>query len=139
MIPLLGIAVVVGALMAVTYYVSLQRRIQASQTLTMTLDHLQRDHRLSLALKRIHDGNVGEAAQQLDVMLCDDILQLNSDLASADERTRAFATYAFCRIGHTRPSAPAVSSDGAALGLTDDQIAAQRILAMTMTGEIATR
>ena len=79
LIPVLGIGLVVGGMMAATTYVRLERDTQSAQSLANTLEHLYQDQTISLALRKIRAGEVAAAAQQLDVLLCDDVLQLNAN------------------------------------------------------------
>ena len=51
LIPVLGIAVVAGSLLAGTTYLNLERKIHADEAFTATLDRLYQDHQLSVALK----------------------------------------------------------------------------------------
>jgi hypothetical protein len=132
LIPILGIGVVVGGMVAETTYVRLERDNQSAQSLANTLEHLYQDQTISLALRRIHDGEVAAAAQRLDALLCDDVLQLSAGLGSADAQTRAYVGDGFRRIGRVRPKTPEVSASGTVPPTTMDQAEAQRVLALAM-------
>ena len=134
LIPALGVALVLGGMMGAASYLSLERQAQSSEALAGTMDHLYLDQTLSLALRRIHDGDVATASRQLDLLLCDDILQLNSKLASADDRTRVLVGDGFRRIGRLRPETAPASAQAAA-ETTEDQVVAQRILGLAMADE----
>jgi hypothetical protein len=134
-IPLLGIAVAVGGITARTTYLGLERQTRSADVLQNMLDHLHQDQKLSLALKKIHDGDVTAAARQLDVLLCDDIIRLNSDLEWADGHTKTCVEDVFRRIARVRPPTPEKSSDSIATGEADALGAAQRILALAMSSE----
>src|ERR1035437_10752963 len=112
LIPVLGIAVVAGSLVAGTTYLNLERKIHANEALTATLDRLYQDHQLSVALKTIHNGEVAAATQRLDLLLCGHILATNSELTSADPRTRTIVEDAFRRMARIRPK----SAHGMAVG-----------------------
>jgi hypothetical protein len=132
LIPVLGIATVAGSLMARTTLLDLERKRQAEEAFTATLDRLQMDQQLGAALKTIHDGEVGAAAERLDLLLCDNILRIDSELGSADPRTRAFVQDVFQRLALLRPK----TADGAAAGstpaCTEVRAAAQRILELAL-------
>ena len=130
--PLVGVAVVGGSLMAATTYVNLEQKSHANEALSVTLDHLYQDQKLSAALKSMHDGQVEAAGQRLDLILCQNILRLNSQLDSADPRTRAYIMDAFRRIALLRPRNGAGASGSAAQECSEDQIAAERILARAL-------
>jgi hypothetical protein len=124
--PLVGIAVVGGSLMAATTYVNLEQRVSANEALSATLDHLYQDQKLSVALRILRDGQVDNAAQRVDLVLCQNILRLESQLASADPRTRAYIEDAFRRIAQFRPKIDPTTSGGE---YNEDQAAAERVLA----------
>ena len=132
LIPVLGIAAVVGGMMAATTYVRLEKDTQSAQSLANTLEHLYQDQTISLALRKIHAGEVAAAAQQVDVLLCDNVLQLNADLGSADAQTRAYVGHGFRRIERVRPKTPEAAASGAIPPTTMDQAEAQRILALAV-------
>ena len=139
LIPVLGIAVVAGSLLAGTTYLNLERKIHADEAFTATLDRLYQDQQLSAALKTIHDGEVGVAAQRLDLLLCGHILRTNSELASADPRTRTFVEDAFRRMARVRPKSPNGAATGSAQECSDDQTAAQRILDLALASDHSTQ
>jgi hypothetical protein len=131
LIPVLGIAVVAGSLVAGTTYRDLERQTQATEASTATLDRLCEDLQIGSMLKTIQDGKVEGAAQRLDLLLCGDILRTESELESADAFTRRCAEDAFRRIAQTRPKA----ANEAAVGSTQrctDSAAAQRILELAL-------
>src|ERR1035438_10540670 len=135
LIPLLGIAVVVGGMTGATTYVRWERDTQSAQSLANTLEHLYQDQTISLALRRIHDGEIAAAAQRLDVLLCDDVLQISADLGSADAQTRAYVGDGFRRIERVRPKTPEAAASGAVPPTTTDQAEAQRVLALAMRSQ----
>jgi hypothetical protein len=139
LIPVLGIAVVAGSIVAGTTYLNLERKTQAAEALTATLDRLYQDQMLSAALKTLHAGEAAVAAQRLDLLLCDDILRTNSELASADARTRTFVEDAFRRIALLRPKIAHGAAAGSAQDCTGDQAAAQRILELALAGDHSTQ
>ena len=102
LIPVLGIAVVAGSLVAATTYLDLERKAQAEESFTATLDRLYEDQQLSTALKTLHDGAVDAGVQRLDLLLCGHILRTDSELASAGARTRTFVEDAFRRIAQVQ-------------------------------------
>ena len=130
--PLMGAAVVGGGLLAATTYINLEERASAAQAVSATLDRVYQDQRLSTALKALREGQVDAAGQRLDLLLCEDILRLNAQMESADPLTRVYINDAFRRVALIRPKAPAGAlSDG----YTEDQAAAERILAQAVGGE----
>jgi hypothetical protein len=139
LIPVLGVAMVAGCVMAAAYYVDTERKIHSAESLAPTLDNIYLDQLLSGVLKDIHDGDVNGAAQRLDLLLCGNILRLNAELDSADDRTRAYVEDAFRRIGRVRPQIPVPVSSASAPELANDQAAAQRILALAMSVDHAAK
>jgi len=125
---LLGIAVVAGGIVLGATYLNLERKIHSTEAFMATVDHLYQDQVLSRALRTLHDRNPGMAAQRLDLLLCDDILRLDAELASADARQVAYVRCCLTRIAHLRPSNPPTAA-GAALEISEDQIEAEKILA----------
>jgi len=128
LILLLGMGVVAGGFAAATTYLGLERKIHSGEVCAVILDRLYQDQKLSAALKTLHDGDAATAAQRLDLLLCDNILRIHSELASADDRTRAYVKDEFARIARLRPR----NSDipvGAKPERSDDQAEAEKILA----------
>ena len=132
LIPVLGIAVVAGSLLAGTTYLNLERRIQADEAFTATLDRLFQDQQLSTALKTIHDGEVDVAAKRLDLLLCGHIIRTDSELASADARTRRFVEDGFRRIATLRPKSAQGAAGASTQECNDDQAAAEKILTIAL-------
>jgi hypothetical protein len=136
LVAVLGVGVVVAVLIGVRSYVRVEREARATEALTATLDQLYHDQSLSLAIRRIHEGDAAGASRQMDLLLCDDILLLKAQLGSADERTRTLVADGFRRIGRVRPrTEPAVSTAAGYEG-SEDQVAAQRILELATTDRI---
>jgi hypothetical protein len=136
LVPLAGVAVVAGCLMAATTYFRLERTAQAADALGATIDHLFEDQRLSMVLNRIHGGEVDGAAQHLDQLLCGDILRLNAGLESADAQTRAYVEDAFRRIARLRPKTGEGVAGVSTPAYSADQAAAERILALALGGDL---
>jgi hypothetical protein len=139
LIPVLGIAVVAGSLVAATTYLDLERKAQAEESFTATLDRLYEDQQLSTALKTLHDGAVDAGVQRLDLLLCGHILRTDSELASAGARTRTFVEDAFRRIAQVRPKSAHSAAAGSGQECSDDQSAAQRILELALAGNHSTQ
>ena len=139
LIPLLGIAVVAGSLVAGTTYRDFERKIQTDEAYMATLDRLYEDHQISAALKTLHDGSVDAAAQRLDLLLCDHILTTNSELPTADARTRTFVADTFRRIALLRPKTANGAVSGPTQACDNDQAAAQRILALALASDHGTQ
>ena len=131
-VPLVGIAVVAGSVLAGSTYLELERMIAAEEAFTATLDRLYHDQQVSVALKSIHDGEVDVAAQRLDLLLCAHILKTDAELASADARTRTFVEDAFRRIALVRPKRANGAAASSAQECSDDQTAAERILSKAL-------
>ena len=126
LIPVLGLALVAAGVMVGATYLGLERQIDSGQAFAATLDRLYQDQKLSVVLKTLHDGDVALAAQRLDILLCENILAVNSEIASADSRQQAYVQDAFVRIAQLRPKNAHTKS--AAQELNNDQIEAERIL-----------
>ena len=110
LIPVLGIGMVAGFVVAATTYRELERQAHAGEIFMPALDCLSHDLTLSLVLKTLHDGEVDRAAQRLDLLLCWDILRADAELASADAQTRAWTEEMLRRIARVRPK----TAEGAA-------------------------
>ncbi len=132
--PLVGVVLVAGVLVAATTYVDLERQSSANLALASTLDRLYQDQALSAALKEIHDGKTNAAAQRLDVLLCDHIVRINSEAASADAPTRTYVEDSFRRIARVRPMTGAGAVGPAAADRSEAQAEAEQILAMVLAG-----
>jgi hypothetical protein len=128
LIPWVAIVVVAGGIVAAVTYIGLERKIHSGQALAATLDRLYQAQKLSSVLRCIHEGDVSKAAWRLDLMVCDDVLALNAQLASADVRTRITVKDGFERIAHLRPKSARLLGV-ASQELCYDQIEAERILA----------
>jgi hypothetical protein len=126
--PVLGVVVIGGGLLAAKSYVELERNVRAHEALTATLERLYQDHKLSTALKSMHAGDVQGAARRLDALLCESILRLNEELASADARTRIYVQDTFRRIALAWPGNAGGEGGGTGEERTEDQAAAERIL-----------
>jgi len=138
LLPLVGIVVVAGSLLAARTYFDMEQQAGAEQALGTTLDRLQHDLKLCGVLKAIHNGEVAGGAQRLDLLLCDDILELHAGLTAADLRTRTYVQDAFRRIALLRPKIGAGTAASAAPERSHDQAAAERILASALgAGHIA--
>ena len=124
--PVLGIALVAAGIMAGATYLGLERKIDSGQAFAATLERLYQDQQLSVVLKTLHDGDAALAARRLDILLCENILAINSEIASADSRQQACAQDAFVRIAKMRPKN--VYTASGPQQLNDDQIEAERIL-----------
>ena len=133
LIPWLGIALVAAGFAAAATYLDLERKVHSGEAFAATLDRLYQVQKLNAALKTLRDGDAGTAAQRLDLLLCDNILTLNSELASADDRQRAYVKDAFLTIARLRPKNPDTTT-GVAQELNNDQIAAEQILAQACVG-----
>jgi hypothetical protein len=134
LIPVLGIALVAAGVMAAATYLGLERKIHSGQAFAATLDRLYQDQQLCSTLRTLHDGDVSAATQRLDLLLCDDILTLNAQLASADDLTRTYVKNAFAHLAVIRPKNAQVSA-GAAQGFHEDQMEAEQILALACASD----
>jgi hypothetical protein len=133
---LLGVGLVAATAAGINSYLRVERDARATEALTATLDQLYHDQSLSLALKKIHEGDVTGASRQLDILLCDDVLLRNAELASADARTQMLVRDAFRRIGQVRPKTEPAAPTGAASEVSEDQIAAQRLLELAVADRL---
>jgi hypothetical protein len=128
LIPLVGIALVAAAVLAGATYWDIERQTRAGEALTVTLDRIYHDQQICSALKAMHEGDAILAAQRLDLMLCDDILALDAQLASADQKTRNYIKFGFGWLALNRPK-NAHTAAASGQELLDDQIQAEKILA----------
>ena len=132
LIPFVGIAVVAISVVAATTYFDCERKANAAEAFAVTLDRLFHDQQLSMVLEQIHQGEVTAAAKRLDLLLCGDVVRVDSELASADARTRAAVEDVFRRIALIRPKIAAGGANGSAQVPSDGQIEAQRILTLAL-------
>jgi hypothetical protein len=130
LIPVLGIALVAGGVMAAAAYFGLERKIDSGQAFAATLDRLYHDQKLAAVLKTLQEGDMDAAARRLDLMLCDDILAINSQLVSADRLQQVYAQDMFARMAKVRPRNSELTAS-AAQELSNDQIEAERILTIS--------
>ena len=114
-------------------YLDYEPQTQSADVLIAKCLRLNQDLQLCAALRAIHEGDMHGAARRLDLKLCEDIVALNSQLASADAADRAFVENVFARISLIRPTSDHPST-GAMAKLCTDQIAAERILAQAVDG-----
>jgi hypothetical protein len=132
LVPFVGIAVVVGTMVATRTYVELERKADAADAFGGTLDRMFHDQELSMALEQIQRGEVAAAAQRLDRLLCQDVIRADSDLDNADALTRATVQDALRRIALIRPKAVPGAVSGSAQQSTDGQLEAERILTLAL-------
>jgi hypothetical protein len=125
-IGVLGMLLVVAVAVGVATYLDIERKARAGEALTATLTRLYQDHTMSAVLRRIQEGDVSGAAQRLDMALCDDILEINSKLATVDDQQKSYTQHMFARIAATRPPNVQIAAGGCELW--EDQIAAEQIL-----------
>jgi len=128
LIPFVGVAVVAATVVAATTYLDLERKIQGAAAFNATLERLHQDRQVSLALREIHEGKAKEAAQRLDVVLCQNILRTDAELGLADAWARTFVEDVFREMALFRPSSAQGGAAGAAEARSIEQLAAERIL-----------
>jgi hypothetical protein len=133
LLPLVGAVLVAAGFAAAATYLGLERKIHSAEAFAGTLDRLYQSQTLSAALKSLHEGDAGAAAQRLDLLLCDNVLMISSELASADDRKAAYVKDCFMRIARLRPK-NADATAGEARELIHDQIEAEQILAQACAG-----
>jgi hypothetical protein len=124
----LGIALVAAGLWAAANYRHFERETQSAQATIAACLRLNQDLQFSAALRAIHDGEANRAARMLDLRLCEDIVAVHGQLASADSGNRALIENAFARLSLVRPPSAQLSAD-AGRPLRPDQIEAEHILA----------
>jgi hypothetical protein len=137
LVPILGIAWLAGGLMGAATHSKLEQntKTHSGEASCAILDRLRLDWRICGALRSMHEGGVNAAVQKLDLVLCDDIIAINSELASAEAADRAFVTNAFESFARVRPKSAALLA-GTGQELSYDQIEAERILEHAATGTI---
>jgi hypothetical protein len=135
LIAVLTIAAIGGGYPAAQSYLETQSRIRSAQTANAVLDRLAQDQKLNTILKLLQTGAVEEATQRLNYLLCVNIVDVNSQLASVDDRGRAFAQNAFSRMAQCRPK-PSPEALAAFLhGQRDEEIEAKKILALAVAAD----
>ncbi len=128
LVPFVGIAVVVGGVVAGKAYLDWGKRNQAAEARTVMLDRIYQGHQLSMALRAIHNGELNGATQRLDLLLCQGVLQTDAELVSADTGTKAYVEDSLRRLALVRPMIAQGTPAGSRPQCTDDQLAAERIL-----------
>jgi hypothetical protein len=126
-IPVVGIALLAGGVIAAGTYLSVERKIQGCEAFSVTLDRLYAGERLSSVLKTFQEGDASAARQRVDLLLCSEVLAANSRLASATDAERVYAQHIFAQIARKRPKT-LVTTTGATQEVSGDQIEATRIL-----------
>ena len=127
---LVGVALVAAGLAAAASYRNLEQKARSEETLTPLYRSLHQDLELCAVLRAMHEGDVSGAARRLDLMLCEHIVALNSQLAAGagDAGDRAFVQNAFARCSLMRPRSTELLTD-ATQPLRSDQVEAEKILA----------
>jgi len=129
---LVGIALVAATVAAARAYLGSEQQTHTGEALTATLDRLYQDQQLCMALKTLHEGDAAAAAKRLDQLLCEHIIRLDSERASADARTQGFVEDAFRRMALVRPKTVAGKSADSTAECPDDRLAAERILSRAL-------
>jgi hypothetical protein len=133
LIPSLGIALVAVGVIAAATYLDLERQNHSAEVSMARMARLHQDLQLCGVLRTIQAGDVSSAARQLDLLVCNDIVAVNSQLASADPEDCKFIRNAFVRFALIRPRSAALLTD-ATQELRSDQIEAETILAQAGDG-----
>jgi hypothetical protein len=128
LIPALGIGLIGGGFLGATTHSKLERLHRSGEAEYAALGRLTFDASLCQVLRMLHEGNVPPAAQRLDVLLCDDILALNSELAPLEGADRGFVSNTFRRLSLVRPTCATLLAETGQQP-TDDQMRAETILA----------
>jgi hypothetical protein len=134
LIPVLGIALVAGSLIGAATYVEIARKTHDAETSIATAVRLRHDLELCAVLRTLHQGDINSATLELDLLLCNDIVAINSQLASADADDRAFFKNAFGRFALVRPQSAELFAD-VTQELRSEQIEAENILARADAGK----
>jgi hypothetical protein len=128
LIPSLGIALVAGGLMGAAINSKLEQEAHFGEGDRGALERLRLEDGICCGLRALHAGDVNSAAQQLDRVLCEDILLLSSELASLEVVDRAFMKNAFARFSTVRPTCAALQARTSQQP-NDDEVKAERLLA----------
>ncbi len=139
LIPTLGIAVIAGIYLTASTYLDLEQRVEAEQAFVVTVDRVYQAQQLSMALKSFQAGEVKDAAQRVDLALCNQILRLDSELAASDARTKALVGMAFERIAAARPKTGHEPQAGTVQRGDDARTAAEKILTITVASARGTQ
>jgi hypothetical protein len=127
-----AIAVTVCGLMGATAYVGGEQETHPEMS-NATMLRLCQDLRVASVLRKLHAGEVKPAMRELDLLLCDDVIGINSLLGSAKREDRALIKGAFRSIGLIRPPSAALMA-GTGQDLLADQIQAATILERAANG-----
>ena len=139
LIPMLGIAVVAGTYLTATTYLDVERKVEAEQAFVVTVDQVYQAQQIGSALKAIKEGEVKGAAERLDLLLCNRILRLDSELAASDARTKALIGMAFQKIAAARPKTESEPTAGGAQQIGDARTAAEKILTVNVASARGTQ
>ncbi len=133
LIPALGIVLIASGALAAATYLEYERANHSAELSMAAMNRLSHDLELGSVLRTFHEGDASAAARHLDLVLCNDIVGLNSQLAAMDAGDRAFIKNAFVRLSLIRPRSAQLLTD-ATQGLREDQVEAERILAHAGAG-----
>jgi hypothetical protein len=106
-VTILGIALLAGGLIGAAIHSQLEQETHSGEAYCAALGRLRLDQGLCCVLRRLREGDVNSATQQLDRLLCSDVFALDSELASVDAADRAFIKRAFARLTLVGPSSAA--------------------------------
>jgi hypothetical protein len=128
----LAIAALGGGYLEVRSLRETQNSMRSEEAFSAILDRLAQVRQINASLKWLEAGDVDEAAQHLNLLLSENIVRANSQLAFADARARFFVQRAFGKMALYQPTPSGRSLDVAAPGRSDDEREAQRILALAV-------
>ncbi len=135
---LLAIALAAGGYLGYGAYAEHQKLLRSEETFSLVLDHLGMDQQISVVLKEMEAGYVKQAAESLRVLLCRDIVSLNSRLASANDRARSAAQSTFSKMAQFQPKPPPETTGTSVRERLPEEIEAQKILALALAEDLRT-
>jgi hypothetical protein len=100
--PVLGLILVGGGYAATKTYLELDEKIRSGEQFIATLDGLMEDCNLNRLQMQAQNSGCASTASNLDELLSARIVRVNSELESADPRTRAFVGFCYNHIARLR-------------------------------------
>ena len=135
LVALLIIAAIGAGYPVAQRYLETQSRIRSAENANAMLERLAQDQKLNTILRLLKAGAVDDATRRLNHLLCENIVNVNAQLASIDDRNRAFAQQTFSRMAQCCPK-PSPAAVAAFLGERHyEEIEAGKILALAVAAD----
>lgn len=127
-----ALVTIAGGYLGLGEYLSTQKKLRTEVRFSVALDCLAQDQKLNTILKRMETGDVAGAVDRLNVLLSRDIVNINAQIASADDRVRSAVETAFARMGQFQPKPPQDTAGVANRARSREEIEAKKILALAV-------